>query len=530
MKRIKRGVALACALAAMTTTGGCGKKETAGGEKGNVVFGQDDLKFSYYFHDDGATAVEWPKTEADQWVLDNKKVTIEFIDAGGAASEKLASMIVSDNYPDLICLEKGQESEKLIESGVAVPINEYMEKYTNMRDKLQEKKIFSLFTREDGKIYEIPNWAVVSDHYSGNHCWALNQNVYKELGSPKLEDFDDLYAYLKQVKEKYPDMIPYETSHIFEGERMVLPGMSENLVPTNLDWLSYDDNGELKSIFEHPSYEKAWLFLNKLFREKLMTQDAFSQTADQFKEKLATERVAVSTSTQGYFETARKELLKNGNDYFTITPLKDKNLDRDKVFVSGCDTTGWTEFLITKNAKNPEAIYAFLDWLFTPEGQALELFGVPGKFYDGFNEDGYPEPTDAYINKTADTNVDGLSFILGTTWWDDASMYMITKGLPEDQWPWGGKQQRKNIWPYVKNITEYNGIIPGTETEEGIIYQNIKELHKNMISKMLFASSEEEVKSLIAELRTQSESLGMDRLLEAESKTWKSNKQKLGIE
>ena len=89
MKRIKRGVALACALAAMTTTGGCGKKETAGGEKGNVVFGQDDLKFSYYFHDDGATAVEWPKTEADQWVLDNKKVTIEFIDAGGAASEKL---------------------------------------------------------------------------------------------------------------------------------------------------------------------------------------------------------------------------------------------------------------------------------------------------------------------------------------------------------------------------------------------------------------------------------------------------------
>lgn len=527
MKKSRKVIALLSAVAIMGSVSGCGKKNEVSTNTGNVVFGQDDLKFSFYYHEDGATAKDWPSNEADQWLIDNKKVYIETIDAGGASSEKLATMIVSNEFPDLIQVLQGQDSEKLIKSGVAVPINEYLDKYPNIKTKLEEKGVLSLLTRDDGKIYEIPNWFNVSDHMGGNNCWILNKNIYESLGSPEIKTFDDLYDYLKAVKEKYPDVIPYETTSTFAGEKYVLCGMAEDLPPEHLEYYTYNDNGTLKSIFEHPEYENTWLFLNKLFRERLITQDAFSQTNDQFLEKLSTGRVAVVTTEVSNAEKARAELTKTGNDYISITPVMKAGLNRDKVYISGANTLGWTEFLITRDAENPEAIFAFLDWLFTPEGQALELFGVPGKYYDGFNEDGYPQPTEAYNNLESTSAIETLSFSIGTSWWDDASFYMNSQGMPESAWPWGGKQQRKNIWPYVKDITEYNGIVPNSSTDAGLVYQNIKELHNDIKAKMLFASSEDEVKQLITQLREQSKQLGMDTLVAEETKVWEANKAKL---
>lgn len=44
----------------------------------------------------------------------------------------------------------------------------------------------------------------------GNGGYAINNKIYKDLGSPKLETFDDLYSYLKLVKEKHPEVVPFE--------------------------------------------------------------------------------------------------------------------------------------------------------------------------------------------------------------------------------------------------------------------------------------------------------------------------------
>ena len=94
-----------------------------------------------------------------------------------------------------------------VKQDMLVPLDEYIEKYPNLKEWAGESTL-NMLRAEDGKLYGFPNW--YTSQPNGNTGYVVNEKIYKELGSPKLETTDDLYAYLKQVKEKYPNIVPYE--------------------------------------------------------------------------------------------------------------------------------------------------------------------------------------------------------------------------------------------------------------------------------------------------------------------------------
>lgn len=531
MRKMKKVFSLIMAVSLLAATMGCKKEEETSQTVENFTFGTDELEFSWYDNSDTAAATLWADSSMiEKWILENKKVKIKYMDPGGASAEKLATMIVSDKFPDVITMLKGQDSEKLISSKKVIPLNEYFEKYPNIYNALSEKGILQMMTYKDGKNYEIPNWANITDMPTGNNAWVLNKKVYEELGSPKLEDFDDLYNYLKMVKEKYPDMIPYETTDSFQGERYVLAGMAENLPPDHLDFYSYvSEDGKLKSIFEHPAYRETAQYLNKLYREELMTRDVFSQTADQVKEKFSNGRVAVTSTAIGVCENTRKDMQNLGSDWITITPVKKDGLDREKVYSQGYNILGWTEVLISKDAKNPEGIYAFLDWLFSPEGQRLYMYGPPGYYYDEVTPEGYPILNEKWFESTEpmkDVKGNGASIGLGNSFIDKCGIY-VDENSPEEFRSWGKQQQLKNIWPYAKDITEFSDVIPGVGVEEGIIYQTIMDLHKKARAEYIYADSPEKVDAIIDTLIQDTRDADIEKLLQYEEKVWNENKVKL---
>ncbi len=531
----KKGVAALLAGSLAVIAAGCGKpaEEAVKTSGGNFTFGEDELSFTWYDNSDTAAATIWADTSIpEKWIKENKKVDIKYMDPGGASAEKLATMIVSDSFPDVMTMLRGQDTAKLIASGKIVPINEYMEKYTVMRDDLGKSGIFKMFEQPDGKIYEIPNWANAAGKPNGNNGWVVNTKFYNELGRPEIKTLDDFYSYLKAVKEKYPDVIPYETTDVFQGERYVLAAMAEDMPPDMLNYFAYTDNGSMHSIFKHPAYRETMLFLNKLFREKLMTQDAFSQTADQVKEKFSNCKVAVTTSAIGACEDTRVELQKLGGDWETITPPMKEGLDRAKTYSQGYDRMGWTELLISKDAKNPEGIYAYLDWLYSPEGQRLYCYGPAGMFYDEVTPEGYPIMKENYFaaaDPGKELKGNGGSMGIGNTSYVDGAGIYIDENAPEDKKSWGKQQQLNNIWPYAKDISEFSGIIPGAATDEGIIYQTVTDLHKQARAKILFAADDQEVNQLLDKLIEDTDKAGMDKLLAAEEKIWKENREKLGL-
>ncbi|GAA0336795.1 hypothetical protein GCM10008967_28880 [Bacillus carboniphilus] len=356
-----------------------------------VVFGEDPLEFSFYGHYDWMVSDPWAENEATKWIKENKLVTIEPIQSGGAAAQKLNTMIASKELPDVIHLNRGADVQRLAEAGQLVPLDEYIEKYPNIKKWVGEQTL-NMLRSEDGHIYQIPNW--YSQEPRGNAGWLVNKKIYKELGSPKLETYDDLYNYLKLVKENYPDVVPFEVGNGGQGIEMLYSGMADDHPRTFIGQRSYPVGDELKSIFVDPVFEETMLYANKLFREKLITQDAMTQTLDQVKEKINTGKVAVvlTATSADLGRVGNNSLQADDPDagYDMIWPLHKEGVDKNKVWLDGFVTLGWNVNVITQNAKHPEAVFAYFDWVVGTEGQKVLFFGPKGLFWDETDENDAP--------------------------------------------------------------------------------------------------------------------------------------------
>ncbi|CAM4338576.1 extracellular solute-binding protein [Paenibacillus tarimensis] len=499
-----------------------------------VELGTQPLDFSFYGHYDWYTMPPWGEDASTKWIKENKQVNIKAIHSGGSAAQKLNTMIATNDLPDVIWLERGADVEKLRQAGMLVSYDEYLDKYPNLKKWLGEAGI-NMLRSEDGKLYQFPNW--YTSQPNGNAGYVVNKKIYEELGSPKLETTDDLYEYLKQVKAKYPNVTPYEPHLAKDGQGLdVLYSAFKEDNQKFPSIRAVPSGSELTSIFTDAAFRESMQYTAKLFRERLITQDAMTQTLDQVTEKVMTGNVAVfaAASPTEMAMQAHAELAAKDPDagYFMIWPIRKEGLDKNKIFPGTYTQLGWNVMVITKKAKNPEAIFAFMDWYTSPEGQSVLMWGPPGLYWDGVEEDGFtPKFTEKYV-----TEADELAKLQGTTinmnWLGNTVFVDGTKAkyestLPEEKRNWSTRWQNEITWKTQSDATEFINLDPMPESEEGIIRQRIEDIFLEARAKALFAKSDEEVLSILDQAQKDAESAGYDKLLRFKTEKWQENLSKM---
>lgn len=493
--------------------------------------GKEPLTFSFYGNYDWWTTEPWGVNPNSKWVLDNLKVTVDPIQSGGAAAQKLSTMIASKELPDAIMMDRGTDVERLRAAGALVPLDDYIDKYPNLK-KWAGEETLNMLRSSDGKIYQFPNWYTANP--TGNGGWFINSKIYKELGSPKLETFDDLYAYLKQVHEKYPDIVPLEVGREADGVNVMFAGWAENN-PNSYTWMrSYPENNQMVSIYKNTAWIENMKYASKLFREGLITQDAMTQKEDQVKEKLATGRVAVFVSGDASnFGREGNNAWKSKDPeggYTYIWPIVKEGVDKNKVYPNGYNALGWNVDVITTSAKNPEGIFAYLDWMTGEEGQRVMFFGPQGLYWDKYDEDGAPIPNDKWFSTSQEVkDKDKLESYVwaGNAAFVDRSKIKIELTLPEEQRNWGAMMQYNIGWKTSYNNTQFNNIDPDPESDEGIIAQQVNDVSKEYFGKILFAKNDEEVISLIQSVEKETNKLGYDKVLAFKTEKWQENLAKM---
>ncbi|WP_088548296.1 extracellular solute-binding protein [Paenibacillus aquistagni] len=514
--------------------GSSSKPETKTTTSDKYELGKEPLEFTFYGHYDWYTMPQWGDDEGSKWIQDNKKVNIKAISSGGNAAQKLNTMISTNDLPDVIWLDRASDLERLRQAGMLVPLDEYFDKYPNLKEWLGDKGA-NILRAEDGHLYGFPNW--YTSQPNGNAGYVVNKKYYTELGSPKLETTDDLYNYLKLVKEKYPNVIPYQPHLAKDGQGMDIlysafkendhkyPGM--RAVP---------EGDKLTSIFTDPAFREAMQYTAKLFRERLITQDAFTQTLDQIEESVMTGNVAVFASASPT-EIAMKAHAglaasdPNGG-YFMIWPVHKEGLDKDKIFPGTYTTLGWNVAVITKAAENPEAIYAFLDWYTGPEGQTINFWGPEGKYWKGYEDDGItPKFTEEYVTDAAGlAEYQQLSTNLawvGNTVFADRTKAKFEDSLPEEERNWSTRWQSEVTWKTQSNATEFISLNPLPDSEEGMIQQRVEDIYQLARTQAVYAKSDEEVISILDKAQADAAAAGYDKLLEFKTKKWEENKKKI---
>ena len=537
-------LALTLALTGCTGGGSSGSGEAKGGSgtsaegggKDAYVLGESPLEFSFYGHYDWYTMPNWGEDKASEWIKANKKVNVVPISSGGQAKQKLSTMIVSGELPDVMWMERGADVETLRKAGAIVPFDDYLDKYPNLK-KWAGEETLDMLRSEDGKLYQFPNWYTTQPN--GNAGYMVNKKIYNELGKPSLETTEDLYAYLKQVKEKYPDVVPLEVGQSAGAIDIMTSAFAENrpYLYSSLSMMAVPSGDTLNSVFTDGVFRETLVYFNQLYRDKLISQDAFTQPLEQVEQKIITGKAAVYVaSSPTEFGAIGNSLLSEEDPeagYIMVWPVHKEGLDKNKIFPGTYNQLGWNVSVISKTAKDPEAIFAFLDWLTGPEGQRISMWGPEGLYWDGVDEEEAPLFTEAF---TADTkgrdelmnSTVNLQWVGNTVYVDNSKM-KFEATLPEDKKSWETKWQSEITWKTQYDTTEFVNLSPAGDSAEGIIAQSVGEIYeKAKAQAILNAGSEADVLAIMDQAEKDAQQVGYAKLLEYKTQKWKENLAKLG--
>lgn len=299
--------------------------------------------------------------------------------------EKKNLAFASGDLPDFFF--SGQLKDKDIlnygSQGLLIPLEVLIDQYApNLKKLLADNPdVKRTITAPDGHIYTLPQGTVSKNDHSlyGPKLWP-NMQLLNEVGITKLpETTDELYTLLKTVKEKKPDSIPLSSSlsggNISYLNWSLLPAFGHI---TNPDAVTpgievKDDKVNFVPILD--DYKEFLLFLNKLYKEKLLDNNVFSQTDQEYKANGNNNKIAIfpDYAPNGVLKLTRDDII---NQKYPVLPVLTSPVNKDKIYTMWPMITDRGNFAITKNNPYPEATMRWVDYFYSLQGAALMDFGV----------------------------------------------------------------------------------------------------------------------------------------------------------
>lgn len=96
---------------------------------------------------------------------------------GQTADEAVGTMIAGGEYPDFIEGASGQK--QLYEAGALVPLDDYIEKYPNIKNLFTELE-WEKLRQDDGHIYWIPQFSCIKETRKSAHTMTRHSGSRQE--------------------------------------------------------------------------------------------------------------------------------------------------------------------------------------------------------------------------------------------------------------------------------------------------------------------------------------------------------------
>jgi len=305
------------------------------------------------------------------------------------------------NLGDIIIVDKAKFPE-IVEAGLARDISDKIVNCENiMKFKTQIDVYNKGLTGEDGKYYGIPTEMTdtAPDTLTDDVIYSspmLRWDLYKEIGSPKLETLDDLLAALEKIHEIHPTNEEGDPAYPFSlwpdwdgNDNMVGPA---NVVQLTT-WYGQKLKGSallqpdysFKPLYDKDgAYYKITKFLNQAYQKGLVDPDSGTQNWDNACAKMSSGRVDIFWySWQVGFWNSLDRL--QAGTAFRFIPVGDMNFYADADRYYGSDRMFGVGGKV--EGEKYDRIMEFLDWYASPEGATIQHCGLKDFNYT-VNEDG----------------------------------------------------------------------------------------------------------------------------------------------
>ena len=507
--------------ASSEVTGSSGPDDTA-----------EHYEFDAYYSYQGSVK-PWGEDAASKYMNEKFNITVNYSCPEADADSRLNLMISSDDLPDVVILDRNANWLKLINLGKLVDINTLKYEGCSFDEDILEstQKLLSV----NGGLYGIPNWAR-KGATGGNMSWMVNHDVYEQLGSPELKTLEDLHQFMLDAKDKgvktsddqsiFP-WLPRNDDNGFNTVSAIYRSYGHpNLVDT---YWSQADN-DIKLAVYDDNYISALKIANQWYKEGLFPETTYTDSTDQYTEKLSNGRAAVlyydfSQDDTTHFRTLLQE--KDGNTYDLLGwELKDSPIypaadGVDYVYGEEGGTVGWNVNCITTKAENPQRIFDLYSWMLTKDGSINMMYGPEGGLWEGKDENGNPILKKPEEELTSDEkNAAGCWFWSQPAHADnvDLTKYAVNEQQPEESRSWVISIQdhvftpEDSIHPAIpgqKFLTDENtGLSLEIDPTEdlGMSRQAITDECKMRIPQIIMASDDATFDKLVQDLKDFAES------------------------
>lgn len=491
----------------------------------------------------------------------NMKLNIIAPNVSGGGDTLFETRCAAGNLGDLIiCSGENGKIQELVDSGLILDMSDYLAGKQIMRYEYAIDLLNSKLT-QDG-LYAIPSEislqsaSAPSEGREPTFGPYLRFDLYEQLGYPSLETLEDLLPVLKEMQTLYPETESGNKTYGFSFFKD-WDGNLMNAAKQPCCFYGYDEFGFVLARADGSDYQNIadtdslYIRVLKLYFEAnqlgLVDPESTTQNYDQIYHKYADGSVLYSPwpwMCQSAFNTTEH---KNQGRGYMLTPIQDM-----QIFSYGCNPEGNQKIVmcIGGNAKDPERLADFIDWLYSPEGimigmaQNTEGTAGPQGLTWELDDQGNPYLTEFGIQAFFDGNTAVPEEWGGGTWEDGVSALNYKPVSRLDLTP-DGYSYDYSSWPSVlsmdtslleKSWQDYSGcttameylashdmliIAPGTSfvaTNEDSEITTIRSQCKAVITdyswKMVFAKDEAAFYELLDTMQQKLASLGYEQILE----------------
>ncbi|HHW90584.1 MAG TPA: extracellular solute-binding protein [Clostridiales bacterium] len=512
-------------------------------------------------------------------IREKTKININFITPADDTGQQLNTLIASGKLPDVVTVNHGTALRvQLQQEKYVYPLQELAKRYAPSLLNRIDDEIVAFFDGGNGTIYGLPN-----------HYYTYSDlNDYKEITGMTLnsngaivarKDYLDAYiAYKKAQNPNWSDVQATTPQGFIEMCLWVK--QHYNLLATNptvcigqfdsattngskgISWLMEyfavdpeDEDGNKTYEPAQAKYKDALLFLNELYRNKLISSGNLSANYSQISTYIQQGLPFVCMlSPQDFASFFRNAYLNSGIEY---VPIVLRNYQGDVPVLRDLSGNGYRFSMITTSCKYPDRVIKLFDFLWSEEGQRLIQYGVEGETFEYTKR---PGETGAIIDPvTKQTKT--VTYKYGQIKYTDEVFQEIQNGQAGKYGFMGGMLLLIN--PMHARLTHYKGetldnflkyvdynlkaaLQPYTYSRKGLefgldtsdsryvamayLQTELNNLWYENIPRIISQSSKSAAENLYNSTLAQAELKGYKTLLSFQNSCFKAHKAKLGIQ
>lgn len=543
-KRFTSAVLVMFLVIATTVVFAGGKKETGAaavvreGTGPSWSWDTSPVTLSMYVHE-GWYSKNWDTASAllDEYITKKTGVRVEITTPAGEGAERLNTMIAGGDLPDIVTLGWYVEQFPLLQSsGMMHPLGGLIDQYAPTFHDIIPETMRLWYTYEDGNWYGFPSFFWAPEHITDENYLETNQgmiarqDIMEQLGIVP-EDFttqDRMVAALRKVRD---------ANITYNGQR-VTPVNLGNLatswhgVTANFpDFFAVpreDRNGRLIDRRYEPKFLEAMQFVNRLYREGLISRDNFTMQRNQVEERISAGGVFLAIVNIADYKTPMNNLYRFDNDAKMIPVGPVRARDGAQPHFSPRAFAGWTVSMISRTSQHPDRAIRFFEYGYSDEGQVEFAYGVPGVTHTMV--DGRVQMTPEFLAE-ADRDPAAAAARHGHNnfWWFFNPPYHQIVG-PEPQPPALGYEMDRYFGKFAFPDMAFANTDPPGGTDEAIIRGEADVFWTQQLPRMIMADSAAEVETIWRAALAELDAMGWQKVHDYRNTRFQQNKRQLNQE